>query len=123
MRYVIDEIRNRDQRLAAEIKNTMFVFDDLVQLNDRDLQTLLMEIDQPQLAMALKAAPDSLENKVLDNLSSRVAEMVREEIDLLGQVRVSDVEEAQKEIMAIARELEEMEEIVLARAAEGDFIE
>lgn len=120
-RSVLEEIRNRDPELANSIKSLMFVFDDLQYLQDRDVQRLLTEVEQRDLALALKAVPEDLEEKIMNNLSSRVADMVREEVELLGKVRVSDVDEAQNNIMEVARELEEQEEITLARE-EADFI-
>lgn len=120
-RVVLDEIRSRDPELANGIKSLMFVFDDLKHLEDRDIQRLLAEVDQKDLALALKAVPTELEEKMLNNLSSRVAEMVREEVELLGRVRVSDVDEAQNNIMEVARMLEDEEEISLAQE-QGDFI-
>lgn len=121
-RYVLTDIRDRDPQLADHIKSIMFVFDDLVYLEDRDLQGLLMEVEQKDLALALKAAPEELTEKIYSNLSSRVAEMVKEEVELLGRVRVSDVDEAQNSIMETAREMEEKEEITLTREG-GEFLE
>lgn len=114
-RSVFEEIRAREPELAEKIKSLMFVFDDLVYLDGRDMQRLLQEVEQQDLALALKAVPDALAEKIYGNLSSRVRDMVAEEVDLLGRVRVSDVDEAQNNIMDIARELEEQEEISLAR--------
>lgn len=114
-RRVLEEIRSREPKVAERIKSLMFVFDDLVYLNDRDMQRLLVETDQQDLALALKAVPDELAGKIYTNLSSRVTEMVAEEVELLGKVRISDVDEAQNNIMEIARELEEQEEISLTR--------
>lgn len=121
-RRVLSEIQDRDRRLADRIKDIMFVFDDLVHLEDRDLQTLLMEVEQDDLALALKAAGTDLEQKIYRNLSSRVQEMVREEVELLGRVRVADVDEAQNNIMEIARELEAEEEITMT-AEKTSYIE
>lgn len=121
-RSIIDAIRAQDGDLATDIKNLMFVFDDLVQVSDQDLQTLLQEVEQKDLALSLKAAPESLKEKVFANVSDRVSETLREEIDLMGPVRVSDVDEAQRRILDIAQELEEREEIVLSGAGEDQLI-
>lgn len=117
-RSIIDDIRERNNELASTIKSLMFVFEDLVHIADRDLQRLLMEIEQRELAMALKAASDELKEKVLNNVSERVAAAIREEIDLMGPVRVRDVDEAQRNILDVAHSLEEQEEIVLS--SQGD---
>jgi len=121
-RSIIEAIRERDGDLASEIKNLMFVFDDLVQVSDQDLQTLLQEVEQKDLALSLKAAPEALKDKVFANVSERVSETLREEIDLMGPVRVSDVDEAQRRILDIAQDLEEREEIVLSGSSEDQLI-
>lgn len=120
---ILDNIRDRSEELASDIKNLMFVFDDLTNIRAEDLQKLLMEVDQEDLALALKGAADELEDKVMRNVSDRVSEALEEEIELLGRVRVSDVEEAQHRILEIAQELEEKDEIVLSHASEEAVIE
>ena len=121
-RSILDTIRSRDSELATSIKNLMFVFDDLVKISEPDLQKLLMEVEQRDLALALKAAAGELEQKVMRNVSERVAASLEEEIELLGQVRVSDVEEAQHRILETAQELEAQEEIVLSGTSEEAMI-
>ena len=117
-RSIIDSIRERNSELANSIKGLMFVFDDLVNLNDRDLQRILVEVEQRDLALALKATSNELQSKLLGNVSERASALIKEEIELLGQVRVSDVEEAQRQILDVAQMLEEQEEITLSRAPE-----
>ncbi len=117
-RTILDSIRERDAKLATAIKGLMFVFDDLVNINDRDMQRLLMEVDQKDLALALRAASEELKTKVLKNVSERVASSIMEEMELLGQVRVRDVDEAQHRILETAQGLEDREEIVLSRVSE-----
>ena len=114
-RTIMDGIRNRDPELAASIKGLMFTFDDLVHISDRDMQRILIEVDQKDLALALKATSTELKEKLLANVSERAAEMIREEVELMGPARVSDVDEAQRRIIDIAQSLEEQEEIVLSR--------
>ncbi len=114
-RSIMDGIRESEPELAANIKNLMFTFDDLVGVSGRDLQRLLMDVDQKDLALSMKAAGEELKQKVFGNVSERVAEALKEEIELLGPVRVSDVDEAQKSILAKAQQLEEEEEITLGR--------
>lgn len=114
-RSIMEGLRERDPEMAATVKGLMFVFDDLVHLDDRALQKILMQVDQRDLALALKAAPDALQEKVFKNVSERVASAVREEIDLLGQVAVAEVDEAQSRVLEAASELEEKGEVVLTR--------
>ncbi len=121
-RVLMEAIRESDNDLAMQIKNFMFVFDDLVTISGRDLQRLLMEIEQRDLALALKAASDDLKQKVLENVSERVSQTLLEEMDLMGPVRVSDVDEAQKRILAAAQKLEEEEEITLTRGKSESMI-
>lgn len=120
---ILDSLRERDEGLATSIKNQMFVFEDLVYIRGDDLQTLLMEVDQGDLALALKAASDELETKVKRNVSERVAESLEEEIELLGRVRVSEVEEAQHRVLEQAQELEAQDEIALERASEDSMVQ
>ena len=117
-RVIMEAIRDRDAELAANIKSLMFVFDDLIHVSDRDLQRLLMEVDQKELSLSLKAVSDDLKNKLLRNVSERAAAMIVEEMDLMGPVRVRDVEEAQRRIIEIAQSMEDQEEITLSRSNE-----
>lgn len=119
---ILDNIRSRDPELASTIKGLMFVFDDLVHVDDRALQRLLMEIEQRDLALALKAAPDELKNKLLNNVSERVAQAIDEELELMGPVRVSEIDEAQHNILEAAQRLEEQGEIVLSHHNEELFV-
>ncbi|MEM1126009.1 MAG: flagellar motor switch protein FliG [Bacteroidota bacterium] len=112
-RTIIDAIRDRDADLATSIKNLMFTFEDLADLGDRDLQRILVEVEQRDLALSLKAASDRLSTKLLGNLSERAAEMLTEEIELMGPVRVSDVDDAQRRIVEVVQTLEEAEEITI----------
>jgi flagellar motor switch protein FliG len=115
-RSIMEAIRNRDPELANQIKSLMFVFDDLVHISDRDMQRILIEVDQKDLAIALRAASPELKDKLLRNISERAAESIKEELELMGPVRVSDVDEAQRRIIETAQALEEQEEIVLSRS-------
>lgn len=121
-RAILDSIRDRSDELADNIKQLMFVFEDLINLHDRDIQRLLTEVEQDDLAVSLKASSDKLKEKVYDNVSQRVADGIKEELDLMGPVRVSDVEEAQRKILDTAQRLEEEEEIALSRSTQ-DMIE
>ena len=119
---IMEAIRSRDPELAAQIKALMFVFDDLVHISDRDMQRILIEVDQKDLALALKAASPELKEKLLRNVSERAAEMIKEEVELMGPARVSDVDEAQRRIVETAQQLEEQEEIQLQRTSEDAFV-
>lgn len=115
---IMGAIEERDAQLAENIKRLMFVFEDLVTVHDRDLQRLLTEVDQRDLVLALKASPDELKDKILNNVSQRVADGIREELELMGPVRVGEVEDAQRTIIEAAQRLEDNDEIVLTRSAE-----
>jgi len=115
---ILESIRDRDPELADEISSMMFLFEDIVKLSDFAVQRILKEVDTKTLAMALKAANDELKEKVLRNVSERVAEMLKDEMEYLGPVRVRDVENAQKRIVEVVRELEQAGEIDLTTEEE-----
>ena len=102
---LMDKISEVSSDLANAIQEQMFVFDDLKAIPDRDFQQLLREVSTDQLAMALKGADDKILDKVLKNMSSRAAEIFKEDMEELGPVKIVDVEEAQKEVLASARKL------------------
>lgn len=110
---VMEGITQVDQELAERIKELMFVFASLVDVDDRGIQTLLREVSTESLVLALKGAEDELKEKVFRNMSKRAAEMLRDDLESKGPVRLSDVEGAQKEILAVARRLADSGEIVL----------
>ncbi|WP_425060855.1 Flagellar motor switch protein FliG [Sporomusa carbonis] len=120
-RTIIENLEVQNPELAEEIKKRMFVFEDIVLLDDRSLQLVLREIDNKDLALALKAASSEVANKIYKNISKRAAEMLREEIEYMGPVRIRDVEEAQQKIVNNIRRLEESGEIVVSRG-KGDEI-
>ncbi len=112
-----------DDELAEEIRQRLFTFDDIEGVDDRSLQRVLREIDlHNDLPMALKAADDSVKEKIFENISQRAAETLREDMEFLGPVRLNDVEEAQQKIVNTIRELDEAGEIVIRRGAEEDMI-
>ncbi|HLA63014.1 MAG TPA: flagellar motor switch protein FliG [Rhodothermales bacterium] len=118
-RAVMEALKLRAPELAATVKGLMFVFDDLVFLDGRDLQKVLASVDARDLALALKAAPEDLQKKVFQNVSERAGQSIRDETALLGSVRVSEVDEAQGRVLEAAQELEGRGEIVLARTGES----
>ncbi|VBB42469.1 putative Flagellar motor switch protein FliG [uncultured Desulfatiglans sp.] len=111
---LISNIEESDPDLAAAIKQKMFVFEDLVLVDDRGLQKLLRRIESKELAVALKAASEAVKDKIFNNMSERAGEMVREDIEALGPVRMKEVENAQQTITKIIQELEEKGELVIS---------
>ncbi len=111
-------IRERNERLSGEIEELMFVFDNLSDLEDRSLQTLLRDVSNDQLVVALRGATPELQEKFFSNMSSRAAEMVKEDMEVRGPVRLADVDAAQKEILAVARKLAESGDIQLGGSNE-----
>lgn len=121
-RTILEQLAREEPDLAEEIKKRLFVFEDVVLLDDRALQRVLREVDLSRdLPLALKVASDEVKSKIMRNLSSRAAENLEENIQFLGPVRLRDVEEAQQKIVAVIRRLEEEGEIVIARGG-GDQI-
>lgn len=118
---ILKEIGNVDAELAQRLENSMFVFEDLIHVDDRNFQMLLRSIDQKLLVSALKGADQALQNKVLNNLSQRAAEMLRDEIGARGPMRVSEVEAAKREIVATAQRLEREGTIIL-RTDPGEVV-
>jgi flagellar motor switch protein FliG len=120
---ILQAIEAEDPELAADIKNMMFVFDDLVLLDDRSVQRLLKEVETKDLAISLKAASDEVKNKIFTNVSERVAVLIKEEMEFMGPMRLSDVEAAQQRIVETIRRLEEEGQIVIAgRGGKEDII-
>ncbi|HOX17321.1 MAG TPA: FliG C-terminal domain-containing protein, partial [Spirochaetales bacterium] len=105
--------------LAEEIKKKMFVFEDIVLLDDRSIQKLIREVDSAELAKALKGVDPEVAEKIYKNQSKRAAAMLKEDMEYMGPVRLKDVEEAQQKIVSIIRHLEETGDIVISRG-EGD---
>ena len=110
---VIDNVREYDPELAQKILDEMFVFENLIDIDDRGIQTILREVQSDSLIIALKGAPPELREKVFKNMSSRAAEMLREDLEARGPVRLSEVEAEQKEILKIVRRLAEEGQLML----------
>lgn len=120
---ILQAIEAEDADLAAEIKNMMFVFDDLVLLDDRSVQRLLKEVETKDLAISLKAASEEVKNKIFSNVSERVSVLIKEEIEFMGPMRLSDVESAQQRVVETVRRLEEEGQIVISgRGGKDDVI-
>jgi len=121
-RTILEALEEQDPELAEEIKKRMFVFEDIVTLDNRALRKVISEVDMSVWALALKIASEDVAERIFSNMSKRAAEMLREEIEYLGPVRLRDVEEAQQRIVATIRRLEEVGEIIIARGGEDEII-
>jgi flagellar motor switch protein FliG len=116
---VLEAIETRNADLAVSIRNLMFVFDDLLHVDDNGMREIVQRADKKALTVALKGASEEIRARFFDNMSKRAADMLREEMEVLGAVRLRDVEKAQQEVVAIARKLEE-EGVITTGAAAGD---
>lgn len=121
-RTILDALEIQDPELAEEIKKRMFVFEDIVTLDNRAIQRVIREVENDDLRLALKVASEEVQEIVFSNMSSRMAETFKEEMEFMGPVRLKDVEEAQTRIVASIRRLEEVGEIVIARGGGDDII-
>ncbi|MEI6916616.1 MAG: FliG C-terminal domain-containing protein, partial [Armatimonadota bacterium] len=119
-RSILDSLADDDPELADEIKRKLFVFEDILQLDDKAIQTILREVEQEDLRLALRGSQDAVKEKVFGNMSERAASSLKEDMEMSGPVRLKDVEFAQQRIALVIRALEEKGEIVIARVgAEG----
>ncbi|WP_170007416.1 flagellar motor switch protein FliG [Bacillus fonticola] len=121
-RTILDALEIRDPELAEEIKKRMFVFEDIVTLDNRSIQRVIRDCDNEDLILSLKVASDEVKEVVFRNMSQRMSETFKEEMEFMGPVRLRDVEEAQSRIVSIIRRLEDAGEIVIARGGGDDII-
>ncbi|CDQ40117.1 MULTISPECIES: flagellar motor switch protein FliG [Virgibacillus] len=121
-RTILDALEIQDPELAEEIKKRMFVFEDIVILDNRAIQRVIREVENEDLRLSLKVASDEVKDIVFKNMSQRMAETFKEEMEYMGPVRLRDVEEAQTRIVGIIRRLEDVGEIVIARGGGDDII-
>lgn len=119
---IMEQIKETEPDLGQNIEDLMFVFDNLIDIDDRGIQTLMREIQTDQLQLALKGADEALREKFLSNMSQRAAEMLRDDLEAMPPVRVSDVETAQKAILTITRALSDKGEIMLGGSGGDDFL-
>ena len=119
---LMDAIREQDEEMSQQISDLMFVFDNLADVDDRAMQAILREVQQDALLKAIKGASEGLREKITKNMSKRAAEMLLDDLEAMGPVRVSDVETAQKEVLAVARRLADAGEIVLGGGGGDDFL-
>ncbi len=120
-KHIMETLEIEEPELADEIRKKMFVFEDILLLDDRAIQRVLRDVDNNDLAIALKGANEQVQNTIFNNLSKRLGVMIKEDMDFMGPVRMKDVEEAQQKIVNIIRKLEDSGEIVISRGG-GDEI-
>ena len=120
-KHIMESLEIEEPELADEIRKKMFVFEDILLLDDRAIQRVLRDVDNNDLALALKGANEQVQNAIFNNLSKRLAVMIKEDMEFMGPVRMKDVEEAQQKIVNIIRKLEDSGEIVISRGG-GDEI-
>ncbi|MDR2433621.1 MAG: flagellar motor switch protein FliG [Treponema sp.] len=121
-KQIIEALEDEDPELAEEIKKRMFVFEDIVMLDDRAIQKVMREVDSQELAKALKSVDTEVQDKIFRNMSKRAAGMLKEDMEYMGPVRLKDVEESQQKIVSIIRHLEDTGEIVVARSGEDEMV-
>jgi flagellar motor switch protein FliG len=119
-RALLESLSQDDPDLVEEIRRLMFVFDDVAKLSDKDIQTVLKNVETSQWAMALKGASPELKKKIMGNMSQRAAAMLAEEMDYKGSVKLSEVEQVQQQVVDIVRRLEDAGEITVHAADESE---
>ncbi|MFC3120412.1 flagellar motor switch protein FliG [Agaribacter flavus] len=119
---LMDAIREQDEEMSQQIQDLMFVFDNLIDVDDRGIQAILREVQQESLMKAIKGADEELKDKITNNMSKRAADMLLDDIEAMGPVRLSEVETAQKEILSVARKLADSGEIMLGGGGGEEFV-
>jgi flagellar motor switch protein FliG len=121
-RQIVEGLESLDAALAEEVRSRMFMFEDIVQLDDKSVQQVLRQVDGSALALALKGVGEQVRNKITSNMSERAAENLLEEAELLGAVRLAQVEEAQQSVIRTIRQLEEQGQIMVRRGSDDEFV-
>ena len=121
-KHIMETLEIEEPELADEIRKKMFVFEDILSLDGRSIQRVLREVDNNELAIALKASNEEVKNVIFENLSKRLATMIKEDMDFMGPVRMKDVEDAQQKIVNIIRKLEDAGEIIISRGGGDEII-
>ena len=121
-KHIMETLEIEEPELADEIRKKMFVFEDILLLDDRAIQRVLRDVDNGDLAIALKGSNEEVQNAIFNNLSKRLAVMIKEDMEFMGPVRMKDVEEAQQKIVNIIRKLEDSAEIVISRGGGDEII-
>ena len=119
---IMEGIESEDPDLVESIRRLMFVFEDVLKVNDRGIQSVLKEVDNEELCVALRTASDELKEKIFSNMSARAADLVKEDMEYMGPVRLSDVEAAQQRIVDIVRRLEDAGDIIISGRGEKDVV-
>lgn len=120
---ILEGLEEQDARLVEEIRRLMFVFEDILRVDDKGIQAVLKEVDNKDLALALRTASDDLKQKIFKNMSERAAQLIKEEMDFMGPVRLNDVEAAQQKIVDTVRRLEDAGEVIIAgKGGDGDLV-
>ena len=122
-RQIVEGLHGVSPELANEVRSRMFLFEDIVQLDDRSVQQVLRLVDANDLAIALKGVTDVVRDKITNNMSERASTNLMEEVDLLGAVRLRDVEEARQKIIGTIRQLEEQGQIIVRRGNDDEFVD
>ncbi len=121
-RHIMESLEIEDPELADEIRKKMFVFEDILLLDDRSIQRVLRDVDNNDLAIALKGSNEEVQNAILNNMSKRLAAMIKEDMEFMGPVRMKDVEEAQQKIVNVIRKLEDAGEIIISRGGGDELV-
>jgi flagellar motor switch protein FliG len=121
-KLILEELEKEDAELADEIRQRMFIFEDIITLDDASIQRVVREVESKDLARALKGASEEVKDRIFRNISKRAAEMLQEDLEFMGPVRLREVEEAQQRIVAIIRRLDESGEIIISRGGEDAII-
>lgn len=121
-KHIMETLEIEEPELADEIRKKMFVFEDILSLDDKSIQRVLREVDNNELAVALKGTVEEVQNVIFNNMSKRLAAMIREDMEYMGPVRLKDVEEAQQKIVNVIRKLEDSAEIIISRGGGDEII-
>jgi flagellar motor switch protein FliG len=121
-KHIMETLEIEEPELADEIRRKMFVFEDILSLDDKSIQRVLREVDNNELAVALKGSNEEVQNVIFNNCSKRLATMIKEDMEFMGPIRLKDVEEAQQKIVNIIRKLEDSAEIIISRGGGDEII-
>ncbi len=121
-KLILEQLELEDPSLAEEIRKLMFIFEDVISLDDPSIQRIIREVDSKDLAMALKGASEEVKGRIFKNISRRAGEILKEDLEFMGPVRLREVEEAQQKIVAIIRKLDEVGEIIISRGGEDAIV-
>lgn len=121
-KLILEELEAEDPELAEEIRKLMFIFEDVITLDDPSIQRIIREVESKELALALKGSSEEVKQRILKNVSKRAGEMLKEDMEFMGPVRLREVEEAQQKIVGVIRKLDEVGEIILSRGGDDSVV-